>query len=292
MKAGVSVWVWLMLSAAQNRFSRTCAEGRRAHKKRISYSFIPMMRRILAGALAFWLAVFSGWAAASTRDLEREAQIEKELGQIHPELVGPFRAARIAFDTENYAEAGRLLREITAKAPDYDVAFRRLGSCLVREGKRAEGLALCERAVALNRSSENLSTLAYNLAVDKSGDEHRADCERALQLLRECRTKPRGTELDTLALTAQVALGLNNRGEIHAANALLAKKYPNELATHYFGAVEAALEQHWLRAEKEIRKAEKLGLTHEAAQKFLDSGIHSRALWSRVVLDTTLTFGF
>ena len=63
------------------------------------------------------------------------------------------------------------------------------------------------------------------------------------------------------------------------------------MPTHYFGAIEAALGEHWLRAEKEIAKAEKLGLSHEAAQKFLDSGVHSHALWARVVLDTALTIG-
>ncbi|MGO8925684.1 MAG: M48 family metalloprotease [Limisphaerales bacterium] len=250
-----------------------------------------MMRRVLLGALAFWLGVFSGWAAANSRDMEREAEIEKELEQKHPELVEPFRAARIALDNSDHAEAGRLLQVVTAKAPDYDVALRRLGSCLVHEGKRAERLALCERAVALDRSGENLYSLAYNLVAGNSREEHRADYERALKLLLECRAKPHGSDLDTLALTAQVALGQNNLGEFQAANALLAAKFPNEMATHYFGAIEAALGEHWLRAEKEITKAEKLGLTHEAAQKFLDSGVHSRALWSRVVLDTALAFG-
>jgi tetratricopeptide (TPR) repeat protein len=121
-------------------------------------------RRILAVALAFGLAACSGWATtANTRDMAREAEIEKELGQAHPELVEPFRAARIAFDKSDYAEAARLLQEVTAKAPDYDIALRRLGSCLVRQNKRAEGLALCERALALNRSAENLGTLAYAL---------------------------------------------------------------------------------------------------------------------------------
>ena len=131
-----------------------------------------MKRRILVGALVYGLAASSGWAAAGTRDMAREAEIEKELGQKHPELVEPFRAARIAFDKSDYAEAARLLQEVTAKAPDCDAALRRLGSCLVREGKQAEGLALCERAVALNRSAENLSTLAYSLVADRS--KHRS----------------------------------------------------------------------------------------------------------------------
>ena len=74
-----------------------------------------------------------------------------------------------------------------AKAPDYDIALRRLGSCLVRQNKRAEGLALCERALALNRSAENLSTLAYALVADTSKEENRAE----LRLPRSKRIHPR-----------------------------------------------------------------------------------------------------
>ncbi|HWV98194.1 MAG TPA: M48 family metalloprotease [Candidatus Acidoferrum sp.] len=250
-----------------------------------------MTRRILAGALAFWLTVSSGWAAAGARDMAREAQIEKELEQNHPDLVEPLRTARIAYDKEDFAEAIRLLREITAKSPDYDVALRRLGASLVRVGKRPEGLAFCERAVTLNRSAENLSTLAYCLVADQSANEHRADYERALQLLQECRGKPLGNDLSDLALTAQVALALNNQGEFSAVNASLARDYPQEMVTHYFRAIEAALGEHWLRAEKEIRRAEKLGLSQEAVQKFLSSGVHSRALWSRAALATAVTLG-
>jgi tetratricopeptide (TPR) repeat protein len=273
-----------MLSESQNHLPHLPAMNP------VFFSFVPMIRRAFGCALACWLA-FSAWGATGTRDMEREAQIEKEFGQSHPELLESFRAARIAFDKEDYAEAGRLLREITAKVPDYDVALRRLGACLVRQGKRPEGLELCERAAALNRSAENLSTLAYTLVMDQPAEGHRADFGRALQLLRECRTKPRGIEASTLALSAQVALRLENQAEFHAAAALLAENYPNEMATHYMGAIEAAMEKHWMRAEKEIRKAEDLGLSHEAAQKFLDSGIHSRALWARVQIDALLIFG-
>lgn len=247
--------------------------------------------RIASSLFALCLTTFGLWAATS-RNLERETEIETDLNQIHPELLASFREARIAFDKGDYAQAEQLLRDITVKAPDYDVALRRLGYCLVHDGKRVEGLVLCDRAVTLNRSADNLNTLAYCLVNDRSRDQDRADYERALQLLQECRTKPHGQDLDTLVLTAQVAIGLNRIGELHLANVVLARKYPQEMATHYFGAIEAAVEEHWLRAEAEMKRAERLGLPHEAVQKFLDSGVHSRALWARVVFDTTATFGF
>ena len=258
-----------------------------------SLTLLHIMRRVSTCGLVFWLGAFLSWGASHTRDMKREADIEQDLGQKHPELVEPFRAARIAFDKGDFTDAERLLREIVTKVPDYDVALRRLGSCLLQQGKRAEGMELCDRAIALNRSTENLSSLAYGLITAKSsGDEQRANYERALALLHECRTKPGGTDFDILALTAQASLQVNNRTEFERASGLLGMKYPNEMATHYFGAIDAALNERWLNAEKEIKRAEKLGLEHEAAQKFLDSGVHSRAFWSHAALDAALVFGF
>lgn len=224
--------------------------------------------------------------------MERETQIENELGANHPELVEPFRAARVAFDQEDYSQAERLFREILAKLPDYDVALRRLGSCLVRENRRAEGLPFCERAVAVNRSMENLSTLAYALVAGKPKDAHPGDYQQALQLLVECRAKPGGTEVDVLALTAQIALQLQNRPQFEAAYGAMAARYPNEASTHYFGAIDAVLDQRWLVAEREIKKAEKLGLPHEVVQKFLDSGVHWGAVKSRLLWYSGSALGF
>src|SRR6202035_4652214 len=81
----------------------------------------------------------------------------------------------------------------------------------------------------------------------------------------------------------------NNQREFHAASSLLTKKYPDGLGSHYFGAIAAALDENWILAEKEIKRAEKLGLSHESAQKFLDSGVRSGALRSRIISDSLLT---
>lgn len=262
-----------------------------------------MMRYVLVWGAMTWLLAGSVSGATNARDEQREAEIEKEFAQVHPELLEPFRAARVAYDNKDYAEATHLLRDITARAPDCDVAFRRLGSSLLMQGKRAEGLQFCEKAVALNRSAGNLTTLAFHLFVvepnpGKPGTgqprpqppgESR-DAVQALALLQECRTKPGGTDLSTLMLTAQVALEVQNLAEFRWAADLLARTYSNEALTHYFAAVEAAIDRKWLKAEKEIKQAEKLGLAHPAAQRFLDSGVHSRAVRSRIVLDAMLVF--
>jgi Zn-dependent protease with chaperone function len=49
------------------------------------------------------------------------------------------------------------------------------------------------------------------------------------------------------------------------------------MVTHYFAAIRAAMDGDWIVAEDQIRKAQSLGLSPEVANRFLDSGIHSRA---------------
>jgi hypothetical protein len=136
-----------------------------------------------------------------------------------------------------------------------------------------------------------LSTLAYSLLGEKADGAKPEDEQKALQLLLEAIRKPGESDFSTLALTAQVALHLQNKSGFQLASEQLSQKYPSEMATHYFGAIAAALDEHWLRAESEIKKAEKLGFPHDGAQKFLDSGVSSRAFWSRIMRDTTWTMG-
>ncbi len=251
-----------------------------------------MNRGMLRRGLVIWMALslLGGLSVLGAgRDMAREVELEKEFAAKHPDALETFRAARVAFDKEAYGEAERLYRQVLAQAPESDVVLRRLGNCVGRLGKRSEGLELCERAVKLERSADNLSTLAFNLISDPSGAEHREDYPRALQLLKECRSLPHGTDASTLALTAEVAISLKDQQEFQSATALLSQNFPNEMMTHYFAGISAALDHQWVRAEKEIRRAEKLGLSHEAAQKFLDSGVHSRAVRARVVFGALLT---
>ncbi len=259
-----------------------------------------MMRYLYVAGVVLWLLAFSAAGAMKPQDKQREAEIEQQFALAHPELLQAFRAATAAYDNKDYSEAARYWRDITTRVPDYDVAFRRLGSCLAMQGNRAEALQFCERAVALNRSAENLTTLAFHLFVvenpGKPGagqDPTLADSGepiQALALLKECRTKPGGTDVSTLMLTAKVALQLQNLAEFRWAADQLARTYPNEPLTHYFAAIEAAIDRKWLKAEKEIAQAEKLGLPYQAAQRFLDSGVRSRAVRSRTVLRVLLIF--
>ena len=229
----------------------------------------------------------------AARNMEREAAIEQELGQINPSLVEPFRNARIARDKKDLATAEPLLRLVTEKAPGFDAGWRRLGSILCEQGNRAEGLPLIEHAIALKRSAANLASLSFSLASGgtKTTDAPAQDRQRALGLLRECKALPNGDDADILGFTAQLALGLDNMAVARDVTTQLEDKYPDEMVTHYIAALIATHDEHWIRAEDEILKARDLGLPAEAAQRFLNSGIHDVAFRWRAIRNTSVTVG-
>ncbi len=229
-------------------------------------------------------------ADSAGRDMVREAAIEKEFAQRHPELLETLRAARVAYDKRDFAGAERLLREITQKAPDSDVGYRRLGASLLEQGRRFEGMTDCEKALTMNRSVDNLETVALYLASNQNPPPSPADLERALGLLKECQGKPNGNSYQVLAAKAQLAIQLKDANEFQAAATAL-EAYPTNMASHYFGAINAAMNARWMRAEDEIYRAGKLGLPKEEVEKFLDNGVRSQARWPRLMLRTGWVIG-
>lgn len=251
------------------------------------------MKRLLALFTLTLLAMLlpSLHLHGSGRDMNRETEIEQRLGVIDPSLVEPFRKARIASDQGDYATAEPLLRFVTEKAPGFDAGWRRLGFLLSKRDGSSEGLRMLERAVSLNRSTANLFSLAYALGQTRAEGKSAPplDRERALDLLQECRSLPDGEDADVLGLTAQLAFGLEKTPIAREAIARLEQKHPDHMLTHYYGAIIAAIDERWIRAEDEIIKARDLGLSAEAVQRFLDSGIHSAAFRWRAVRNTALT---
>lgn len=84
-----------------------------------------MIRKFHVLLLPIFLSFAVNAASAIGRDMTVEAAIEKQLEQIDPNLVDPFRKARIAWDEEKPAEAEKLLRVVTDNAPQFDPALRR-----------------------------------------------------------------------------------------------------------------------------------------------------------------------
>jgi hypothetical protein len=223
--------------------------------------------------------------------MTKEAKVEQALEKLDPSQVQTFRDGRIAMDKGDNAEAERLFAQVSKQVPSFDPAIRRLGNLMVKDGKREEGLLLCRRAVALNRSMENLSTLAYCLSMPPKGGSTTKEKDEALKLLLECRRIPPGHEADVLQVTAQLSLQLDRMDTFKEATADLRLFHPDIMQTHYFAAISEAIDEHWLNADREIRIAQRMGLPQDAVQKFLDSGVGSHAMGWRVMIYTLVAVG-
>ena len=65
--------------------------------------------------------------------------------------------------------------------------------------------------------------------------------------------------------------------DLRQATETLIRKHPNRMPTHYYNALRATMDGQWVTAEKEIKKAESLGLPPEVAEEFLGAGVRRRA---------------
>jgi len=243
------------------------------------------MKRQTLALLLLSLIASLAVAQQTQRDMKKEQAIWNELQSVAPKQVETFKAATIAMDGQKYDEAAKLYESVMLNAPEFDPVIRRLGICTALAGRVEEGLGLLERAVSKKRSPENLISLAQTLAYPSDTTQGtREQKERALKLALEAVNNPSiGTDPSYPALLAQLALDLDHIDPLRVATTKLVAEHQELMVTHYFNAIVAATDEEWITAEQEILKAEKLGLPHEAAQQFLDSGVGSRArVWHYV----------
>ena len=225
-------------------------------------------------------------AQTPTRDMEKEKAIWGELDSIAPNAVEDFKAGTIAMDGGDYDEAIRRYESARKLAPEFDHALRRLGYALAAKGEVDKGIALLEMALRKNRSPENLLGLARTLAYPSNTVEGtREQKSRALALAKEANRMPKtGDDSDYIITVGELALELEKLDDFRNATEQLVARYPDLMITHYFNAVLAATDEKWITAENEIKKAESMGLPHNVAQRFLDSGVHSRAtVWHYLI---------
>ena len=233
-----------------------------------------------ATSLLLLLILFaSSTQAQPSRDMEKEKAIWTQLETLAPDSVADFKAATEAMDAEDYDKAATLYLAVHEGAPDFDVVLRRLGGCLVLTGKTDSGFAYMERAVAIRRSPENLISLAQSLAYQGSGKEGtRQQKLRAYELTKEANRSPQPpNDPSYLLLQAQLAMELEKIDDFRQVTGQLVQNYPQLVPTHYYNAILAAYDEKWTTAESEIRVAQSLGLPPEIAQRFLDSGVQTRA---------------
>ena len=238
------------------------------------------MHSKLSAALAVLLlftAVLHGQQA--TRDSKKEQVICDKLAVVAPSAVDAFQRGTVAMDKRDYPQSAQFFREVLQQAPQFTPAIRRLGFSLVGLGQPDDALKLLENAVQIERSPENLISLAEILAYpgeNKQGTLEQK--ERALPLAKEATARNQSSDDSSYAvLTAQIALDVKNYDDFRQATDLLVRKFPNQMATHYCNAIRLAMDESWIGAEDEIKKAGRMGLPAQTVQLFLDSGVHTRA---------------
>ncbi len=221
--------------------------------------------------------------AQQTRDLKKEQGFEEKLRLIDPTLPARFKEATTAMDAGNYTLAATAYGEVNAKAPQFTPALRRLGMCKFYSSEETAGIELCEKAVALERNSDNMITLAqlYLQKKSKSVEETRRNSTTAIDLLIEGRSLEGAVDSDYLSLLAQTYLQRENQEQFTLHTNELLLKYPDLLASQYYGALLAANSEEWIQAEDHILAAQSLGLSPEVVQNFRNSVIGNQAMFSR-----------
>jgi Zn-dependent protease with chaperone function/tetratricopeptide (TPR) repeat protein len=237
-----------------------------------------IMRCACLCGLIFALAL-TAFAQTEGRNMEKERRVWEQLEASAPKAVETFKAATVALDKNELAEAARLYEEVLKQAPQFDPALRRLGGSLMFLGRAQEGLAHLEQAIKINRSPENLGATAQALAYPGGNETtNNADMEKALVFAREAYNMRTGDDPYYPMLLGQIALDMNRVEDFRMATRVLIEQHQNLMLTHYFHAILAATDEEWETAEREIKRAESMGLSPEAAKFFLDSGVHTRAM--------------
>ena len=211
-------------------------------------------------------------AQIQQRDMQKEEKIWQELQKTSPESVEKFKAATEALDQQKYDEAAKLYDEVLQKSPEFQPALRRAGAALVILGNRGDGIALTQLAVDLERSPENLISLATDLVTPGTLNytPNEEDLKKASLLATEAMNKSTDANDPSYALiTADLALSANNLDAFNSAVNTLKIKFPDDFGTHYFVGIKAANDGDFSTAETEIKKAEELGMPAESTQQTL-----------------------
>ena len=238
-----------------------------------------MLMKTLRITILLLLLSISSFLSAQTqvRDQEKEQRFEKQLASVNPLLVEHFKMATKAMDENNLYVADSLFSIVYAGAPTFDPAIRRLGSIKVQMGKISEGLALCEKAIAINKCSDNIISYASSLLNSGNGGEVLPEnLNKAYEILKEGQNLPGGDSYEYPVLLCQVSLQNYDEYEFKKSATLLLAKHSDQLAAHYYGAILAVKEENWVKAKDEIELAGEMGLSKEAVKEFLDSGVQSK----------------
>jgi Zn-dependent protease with chaperone function len=231
---------------------------------------------LLVSVLAFIPVIFNVSLYAAQRDQVKEMEYYKQLEEKSPRAAEYFREATEALDRgENEIAAGKF-NQVLDLVEDFAPAYRRL-SYLTKEKKQA--LQYAQMALKLDKHPYNKMAVVQMMLQFTDKENLVQALYLAEQAANELPKDP-----DAQVLLCQAALANYKDDLFNTALSKLQELAPDDMVTHYFTGISAAVAENWEKAEKEILRAKELGLPPEFADNILiKSGIKGKAQTWRIL---------
>lgn len=224
--------------------------------------------------LLFIFLVVPGVCQANQRDQTLEKEILKQLESVSPEAVTFFISATEAMDNGKNEIARQSYKRVLEYVPNFVPALRRM-SYVVTDPY--EMLRLARRAYDLDGHYFNTQSVVRALLM-----QEKVKTDEAMQYVKLLMEQAPG-DVGAQSIICQASLQLEQDGMLKRAVANLKRLAPEQMVTHYFAGIAAAVDKRWIEAEREILKAQELGLSADATKELLEkSGIRSHALHWRL----------
>jgi len=215
----------------------------------------------------------------ASRDLELEQAIETQLQGMNPDALPIYREATKAADAGELDKARELYTQVTNLAPDFSVAYRRLGNIEGYYQNYEEAVRLSRKAVELDPNAYNQIALARALLPKNTS----ADNLEAFSLANSASQTLTDDELTTTVWLIAAGATRNLIALRQADERLLQINQNNPFGHYYAGAI-AAIDRNWLKAERELLLAQKLGFPQEEVKALLDAEIARNALLLKLLI--------
>lgn len=194
------------------------------------------------------------------RSRKREEQTKappEKISKTAPNPVKLMGMAQSLMQEQRFEEAVPLLHTVLADHPDLELALRSLGDCLIHLNLRDEALLLTQRAIDLNRSSENLVFHALMLLGWATDDYEPSEevMAEVLSLAREAHHQsPDPKDFRFLDLSARLSLDLADIDGLATIVEEMIEKFPDKPQTQYYQGVLQEIDkelQQWRETNKE-----------------------------------------
>lgn len=209
------------------------------------------------------IILFPNIGQANERDPAEENLLHKQLESISPEAVGYFIKATQALDNNDNTTAVENYQRVLDYAPDFIPALRRM-SYVVADSKKA--LKLAQKAYELVEDNHFYNTRAVLEALLKQEEDNSSETIRyAEKLLAQA-----PDDIGSQASICQAGLKTGRYNMMETAVNNLKRIAPDEVVTHYYAGLEAAVNKRWTEAEDEFVKAQELGFPADVADRIMD----------------------